>query len=113
MTADTAVSTTFDLIPPIRILLPDNPYFPPYEMDVFASASGIIQSFGTYLQYAMTMQSHNRLFAEDVNLDSGSQQLLWQGGFSSDYSSITGNTRIQGVLTIQGGTVVLERIEIR
>jgi hypothetical protein len=113
MTADTAVSATFDQIPPIRILLPDNPYFPPYEMDVFASASGIIQSFGTYLQYSMTMQSHDKLFAEDVNIDSGSQDLLWQGGYSADYSTVTGITRIQGIVTIQGGRLIVDRIEIR
>jgi hypothetical protein len=113
LTEDTSVAATFDQIPPIRILLPDLQFYPPYEMDVFATASGIVQSFGTYLQYSMKMQSHDKLFIEDVNLDSGSQDLLWQGGYSSDYSSVTGTTRIQGVLTIQGGRVIIERIEIR
>jgi hypothetical protein len=113
MTENTSVAATFDQIPPIRILLTDNPFFPPYEMDVFATASGIIQSFGTYLQYSMKMQSHDRLFAEDVNIDSGSQDLLWQGGYSADYSSVNGTTRIQGILTVQGGRVIVDRIEIR
>jgi hypothetical protein len=113
MTADTAVSATFDQIPPIRILLPDLIYFPPYEMDNFVSASGIVQSFGTYLQYSMTMQSHNKIFIEDVSIDSGSQDLLWQGGYSDDYSSVTGTTRIQGSLTILGGRLIVDRLEIR
>lgn len=112
MTGDTTVTATFNSIPPIRILLPDNPFYPPFEMDIFATASGIVQSFGTYLPYSLILQSHDKVFIEDVNIDSGLQQVLWQGGYSGDYSTVTGTTRLQGILTVQGGRLVVERIVI-
>lgn len=126
MTGDTAVSATFNSIPPIRILLSYAPGFDfPYEMDSFDTASGMLQSFGTYGTFPMSMQSHDKVFAEDVAIDLGSQHVLWQGGFSGDYASVTGTTRIQGTLNVQTpqrldpennalpvGALIVERIVI-
>jgi hypothetical protein len=113
MTGDTAVSATFNSIPPIRILLSYAPGFDfPYEMDSFDTASGMLQSFGTYGTFPMSMQSHDKLITEDFMFDSGEQSVRWQGGYNGDYSSIIGTTRLQGILTVQGGTLIVERIVI-
>lgn len=112
LTGDTAVSATFNSIPPIRILISYPGFDFPYEMDSFTTASGILQSLGTYTKFPMSMQTHNRIFNEDIDFNSGTQNVLWQGGYSSDYSSVTGTTRIQGTLTIQGGTLIVEHIVI-
>lgn len=113
MTGDMAVAATFDSIPPIRLVLSYAPGFDfPYEMDSFATAAGMLQSLGTNATYPMSLQTHNRLFTENFDFNSGTQNVLWQGGYSGDYSSVTGTTRIQGILTIQGGTLIVDRIVI-
>lgn len=112
LTGDTAVSATFNSIPPIRVLISYPGFNFPYEMDSFATASGILLSLGTYATYPMSLQTHNRVFTENIDFNSGTQNVLWQGGYSGDYSSVTGTTRIQGTVTIQGGALIVDRIVI-
>lgn len=48
-------------------------------------------------------------FAEDLHLDSGVAITL-QGGYSSDYTSQTGYTTLDGILAIAGGALVVDRL---
>jgi hypothetical protein len=114
LTGDTAVAATFNLIPPIRLLLNLGPGFDyPYEMDSFATASGMLQTYGTYGTYPMSLQSHDKLFIEDFVFNSGLQSVRWQGGYNGDYSSVIGRTRIQGKLTVTGGKLIVERVVVK
>ena len=113
VTEDTSVAATFNLIPPIRIVLTYPGFEYPYEMDSLDTASGMLLSFGTYASLPMAMQSHDKLFTGDFVFNSGLQAVRWRGGYNSDYSSVIGTTRIMGKLTVTGGKLIVERILIR
>ncbi len=54
-----------------------------------------------------TIQSHDVIFTEDLNIDLNKSVTL-DGGYDCDYSAITGETTLNGIMTISNGTVEIE-----
>jgi hypothetical protein len=115
MEGDSIISATFDGVPPIRIIMtisiPGIPpmELPPIELENFSAAAPML----SVMSFPMVMQSTNRIFTEDIDFNSGTQEVLWKGGYAGDFLSQTGASDLQGILTISGGTLIMERIVIR
>jgi len=59
-----------------------------------------------------TIESGMYLFTEDLNFDMDKTTTL-RGGYDSNFSTVVGNTVISGNITITGGKVTLENIELQ
>jgi len=64
------------------------------------------------VSYEDTIESGMYLFTEDLNFDMDKTVTL-RGGYDSNFSSVVGNTVVRGNITITGGNVTLENIELQ
>ncbi len=68
-----------------------------------------IQSAYDATESGKTIQSHDSVVAGDLNVDL-EKGMYFDGGYDCDYSSITGNTVIEGNVTIYSGTAIIENL---
>jgi len=112
MDSDLRVTAGFKLVPPIQTSYPTSPMIPPTEYSSFAQLEPMLQ----YMIFPYLLKSHNRLFQENVVLDGPATPILaitWKGGYTGDYSTVTGTTRIGGTVTIKNVTVTMDNIVIQ
>lgn len=112
MDSDLRVTASFALVPPIQTSYPSYPMNPPAEYSSFAQLAPML----TFMPFPCLLKSHNRLFTENVVLDGPASPILaidWKGGYSGDYSTVTGTSRIAGTVTIKNAIVTVDRIVIQ
>jgi parallel beta-helix repeat protein len=102
MDDDKAVTATFDTDREhsVRIDLPEIKHYPSI-LGAYAAAAkiDIIKAWGTEFSEDFTFILNNAVTIK--------------GGFNSEYSSNAGYTRLQGKITIQSGSLTVERLVIR
>jgi hypothetical protein len=94
------VTATFTFDSGHAVLLGTSGYFAKI-LDAYGAAGSIdvIKAWGT-------------TFAEDFTLSSG-KAITLKGGFDSGYSDNSGYTLLQGILTIQSGSLAVENLVVR
>lgn len=97
MDTDKSVSATFSVIPNARI---GDTYY-----GTLSSAYSAVSADGV-------IESKELTFAEDLTLDRDISFTL-KGGYADDFSSITGFTTLNGVLTISSGSMIVDGLIIQ
>jgi hypothetical protein len=102
LSADTTVTAWFPLKPPVSIFGAVVSYF-----DSLSAAYQTAQDGGS-----IEVRARQGSLAENLNLNRNVQVAL-KGGFDSAFTSRTGWTILQGVLTVGRGKIVVEGFAIR
>lgn len=109
MATDQDVAVQFELVPPVRMLIPSVPMYPGIEYVTLTEAFGMAQFF----PYQIAIKSLARTFNENLAINAGTNRVTWAGGFRGDFSAVTGKTGVKGTVKVQAGTVVMKDIVIQ
>ena len=110
MNAPRTVTATFTTLPP-RVINPRVSTTQGYQ--TLQSAFNAARTADTLKAMATTSQTN---FVENLTVNGGLQtpsNVTLLGGYESTFNTITGTTTLQGQLTIQSGSLTVDKIAIR